>query len=547
MNEITRIHIAKVAYDVEVAAKKQLEKYIKSLEVYTRDSEVLSDIEIRITELLDERGVKAGGVITSDDVAAIREQLGEPYEFADEDGDIAVGAVEERDERKFYRNLDDAVLGGVLSGMAVYFKVNPLWPRLIFILLTFISFGASLLAYALLWIIVPPAHTATQKLRQTGRPVTLDSIRELNESGETVTPNRIAPTVKKVLGVTLGIVSLLGAMTTLMVIIFGIFGVFGANMTQLSERIGFVGVDNTTTLTAWVVYGIIMAGMLLLTALFSLVAYALFAQKLTKRMIISGIVIIALGLTSFAATVGIVTTQAWRVASEAQSLMRDTKVTLPKEFAGVRTVVVDETNAKGETDTYVGYPSIQYVVDQGTPRYELSALPNVKPVITIDGSTAKISLSVPNDYRNTFVQARLVIYGPALTTVTNHAINASYTAVSQPSLEVFAEKSSGLTVNGGSIEAVKVSGMGSVDLGSTSVVALTINGGQGLNISAGTVHELNVSQPDVCPIGSGTQSSVTVSGVTSEKMTYNGISRAASTYRTNCAEVVIGETHDYTY
>lgn len=547
MNEITRIHIAKVAYDVEVAAKKQLEKYIKSLEVYTRDSEVLSDIEIRITELLDERGVKAGGVITSDDVAAIREQLGEPYEFADEDGDIAVGAVEERDERKFYRNLDDAVLGGVLSGMAVYFKVNPLWPRLIFILLTFISFGASLLAYALLWIIVPPAHTATQKLRQTGRPVTLDSIRELNESGETVTPNRIAPTVKKVLGVTLGIVSLLGAMTTLMVIIFGIFGVFGANMTQLSERIGFVGVDNTTTLTAWVVYGIIMAGMLLLTALFSLVAYALFAQKLTKRMIISGIVIIALGLTSFAATVGIVTTQAWRVASEAQSLMKDTKVTLPKEFASVRSVVIDQTNAKGETGTYVGYPSIQYIVDQGTPRYELSALPNVKPIITIDGSTAKISLSVPNDYRNTFVQARLVIYGPALTTVTNHAINASYTAVSQPSLEVFAEKSSGLTVNGGSIEAVKVSGMGSVDLGSTSVVALTINGGQGLNISAGTVRELNVSQPDVCPIGSGTQSSVTVSGVTSEKMTYNGISRAASTYRTNCAEVVVGETHDYTY
>ena len=31
MNEITRIHIAKVAYDIEVSAKKELEKYIKSL------------------------------------------------------------------------------------------------------------------------------------------------------------------------------------------------------------------------------------------------------------------------------------------------------------------------------------------------------------------------------------------------------------------------------------------------------------------------------------------------------------------------------------
>ena len=53
MNEITRIHIAKTAYDIEIAAKKQLEKYIKSLETYTQDSDVLTDIEIRMTELLN--------------------------------------------------------------------------------------------------------------------------------------------------------------------------------------------------------------------------------------------------------------------------------------------------------------------------------------------------------------------------------------------------------------------------------------------------------------------------------------------------------------
>jgi hypothetical protein len=32
MKEITRIHIAKKAYDIELDAKKQLEKYLKSLE-----------------------------------------------------------------------------------------------------------------------------------------------------------------------------------------------------------------------------------------------------------------------------------------------------------------------------------------------------------------------------------------------------------------------------------------------------------------------------------------------------------------------------------
>ncbi len=94
MNEVTRIHIAKTAYDIEIAAKKQLEKYIKSLEAYTQDSDVLTDIEIRMTEILGERGVKPGGVISSDDVSALRKQLGEPYEFADGEGDIAVGPEE---------------------------------------------------------------------------------------------------------------------------------------------------------------------------------------------------------------------------------------------------------------------------------------------------------------------------------------------------------------------------------------------------------------------------------------------------------------------
>jgi len=515
MNEITRIHIAKVAYDIEVTAKKQLEKYIKSLEAYTRDAEVLSDIEIRITELLLERGVKPNGVIASDDVTSIREQLGEPYEFADEDGDIAVGAVVEQDGQKFYRSVDDAVLGGVLSGIALYFKVNPLWTRLIFILLTVISFGTALLVYILLWIVVPPARTATEKLRQTGRPVTLDSIRELNQSEEPGSANQIAPAVKRAFSVTLGVFSLLSAVGVVILILFGVFGVFVVDANQLGNQFGLGGTDSSVTATAWVVYSIIILGLLLLAALLSLIAYAFFAQKLTKRMIISGVIVVVLGLTSFAATLGIVATQAWRVSSEAQSLVKESKVTLPKEFATVRSIVIDKTSGPDEDNSYMGYPAIEYVVDEGAPRYELSALPNVKPVITVEGENAKISLTIPNDYRNSFVQTRLVIYGPALNVVTNSAaVNVSYTAISQATLEVFAENGSNLNVNGGSIE---------------------------------TIRELTVSQPDVCPSGSGAQSGVRVSDVTSKKMTYNGVERDAKTHRTSCAEVIVGDNYDYDY
>ena len=72
MKEITRIHIAKQAYDIETTAKKDFEKYMKKLEIYAGDAEILADIEIRITELLTEAGVEKGGVITAEEIAKVQ-------------------------------------------------------------------------------------------------------------------------------------------------------------------------------------------------------------------------------------------------------------------------------------------------------------------------------------------------------------------------------------------------------------------------------------------------------------------------------------------
>jgi len=146
MNEITRIHIAKIPYDIEIAAKRDIEKYIKTLEIYADDKELLQDIEIRITELLANRGVASNGIITLDDVVSIREQLGEPKDFLDEDKQTKpVVEIDETVKRKLYRNTDDAILGGVLGGIASYFKIDALWLRLIFIVMLFFSFGTVLL------------------------------------------------------------------------------------------------------------------------------------------------------------------------------------------------------------------------------------------------------------------------------------------------------------------------------------------------------------------------------------------------------------------
>ncbi len=547
MNEITRIHIAKVAYDVEVAAKKQLEKYIKSLESYTADSEVLSDIEIRITELLAERGVAAGGVIATEDIAAIREQLGEPHEFAEEDGDIAVGGSLSNGGRKLFRSTDTALLGGVLSGIATYFNVNPLWTRLIFALLAIVSFGTAFIAYIVLWIVLPPARTAADKLQQEGRSVTLGSIRELNESESTVLPSRAAAVTKQILSISLGTISLLSAIAVLGVVVFGVGVVLGYG--DASQWLGYIGGSSDDMWATWVVFWIVLAGLMLLATLFALISYAFFARKLTKKMVVSGIVITVLGVASFAATVGIATTEAWRVSTEAQRLSQQTKINLPKEFAAVTGLVLEDNTGDETQVTHYGSYDIRYVVHEGTPRYELEGLPSNKVAVTVDGETAKITLRKSNDRRNSFVPLSLTVYGPALTSLTNNTVGVvGYSAISQDKLDLHTQSGASTTVDGGSIERLSVGGAGSVDVTSSSVVSLVVNAEGAINVSAGTVRELSLVVPDACPSNSGytRNTTVQVAGVTSESIVYNGARKAAESYRTNCVEITINDP-DYSF
>jgi len=546
MNEITRIHIAKVAYDIEVNAKKQLEKYIKSLETYTQDAEVLADIEIRITELLAERNVAAGAVIGTEDVAAIRKQLGEPYEFADEDGDIAVGAVNENDDsRRLYRSLDDAVLGGVLSGIAAYFKVNPLWTRLVFLLVAFITAGFGILLYIVLWIILPPARTAAEKLQLAGKPVTLESIRELNIAAESNQTRSLAPALKRILGIAFGITGIIAAITTLTMTVWAaIVVLWHGGIARVSDNL--FGPGSQDAWLGWLVFWLVIAGMLLLTALFSIIAYAFLAKKLTKRMIVTSIVIIALGLSVAGVAIGTAATQTWRVSSEAQAAVQTTKLNLPKEFAATKSVVFDNPNQNDIGNYYAAVSNIQYIVDEGAPRYELSALPKTKVVLKTEGNVTRISLEIPKDYRNNYVQPSLIVYGPALENVETNGVQVNYSnTISQNSLTVNLSKNFGNVTLSGTYVSVVATGKGSVDASSAAVQSLTVNSTQELSVSAGTVRELTVTQSDVCGNRTYTGSTnVSVSGVTSGNMTYNGKQMAAQTYRSNCASVVVGE-EDY--
>ncbi len=84
-------------------------------------------------------------------------------------------------KRRVFRNPDDKIAGGVLSGFAAYFDTDPLWWRLIFVIVFFLSIGSPMLLYLVLWIIIPEARTRSEKLQMKGEAITLESLKRTVE------------------------------------------------------------------------------------------------------------------------------------------------------------------------------------------------------------------------------------------------------------------------------------------------------------------------------------------------------------------------------
>ena len=82
---------------------------------------------------------------------------------------------DEANLKKFFRNPDERVLGGVSSGIASYFGIDTVVVRILFLVSMFLG-GSGLILYIILWIITPEAHSVTEKMEMKGEPVTMKGI-----------------------------------------------------------------------------------------------------------------------------------------------------------------------------------------------------------------------------------------------------------------------------------------------------------------------------------------------------------------------------------
>ncbi len=188
MKRTIDVNLNNVVFHMDDDAYELLKNYLTEIEGFLsadERKEVMFDIEARVAELFNDKIVKRGkDVINTQDVEEVISVLGKPNQYADEpeagasESTQSENSQHRKGSRKFYRDPQMAILGGVAAGTAAYLDWSVVWVRIIFILLFLLSSGTMILVYLIMWIIAPAAYSVSQRLEMKGESVTADRIKE---------------------------------------------------------------------------------------------------------------------------------------------------------------------------------------------------------------------------------------------------------------------------------------------------------------------------------------------------------------------------------
>ena len=199
------------AYDLLLKYNENMRRYYSRME---DGEEIADDIEHRVAELMSELRSQGVMAITIDHVKQIIERIGDPQDMDDNDmsndnGRQAFTTGQERQEaaddnrhtstegpragvytgqeetmsgepsRRLFRDPEDKIVGGVMSGLSHYFGIkDPLLLRICLVILLIISLTTFGLIYLAAWVLIPEAATPEDRLRMYGKPVNAKAINE---------------------------------------------------------------------------------------------------------------------------------------------------------------------------------------------------------------------------------------------------------------------------------------------------------------------------------------------------------------------------------
>src|SRR5690349_735370 len=150
MKKNISINISGIIFHIEEDGYETLRKYLDSVSKYFSSfedsSEIMADIESRIAEIFLSKLNEGKQVITAEDVSSLMVTMGSVNDFkaAEESPKDAEDSTKEQEQTKqrtytppkqLQRDQKRKTLGGVCAGLGSYLNVDPLWIRLLFILL----------------------------------------------------------------------------------------------------------------------------------------------------------------------------------------------------------------------------------------------------------------------------------------------------------------------------------------------------------------------------------------------------------------------------
>ena len=172
MKKTLSINIAGIVFHIEEDAYATLDIYLKSIHAYFKNFEgakdIIDDIEARIAEKFwNIRETEKTEAITQIHVDALIASLGTIADFQEiEEEDVKNEqtfneAPKSVFSKSFRRDLSNKKLGGVASGIANYFEIDPIWVRVIMVvgffgLIPLLYVGNFVFwAYVICWIAIP--------------------------------------------------------------------------------------------------------------------------------------------------------------------------------------------------------------------------------------------------------------------------------------------------------------------------------------------------------------------------------------------------------
>jgi phage shock protein PspC (stress-responsive transcriptional regulator) len=178
MKKTLNINIGNSIIHIEEEAYEMLTAYLNEVKAHFATSadhyEIVTDIENRIAEMFREiLAVQQRQVVEVEDVVQVIGQMGTVRQFEEVDEESESSVPPSHDGiKKLYRDTDEGIVAGVCAGFSHYLEIEVRWIRVIALISIFIG-GSGILAYLIMWMIIPRAVSRSEKMYMKGEAVNL--------------------------------------------------------------------------------------------------------------------------------------------------------------------------------------------------------------------------------------------------------------------------------------------------------------------------------------------------------------------------------------